>query len=368
MNMDMNRIKVNLDRKTAHSYEIIIGSNILDRVGLIMARGNWAKRYFILTDTNVAVLHGLKVHDALAAMGLDPEIIEIPSGEAAKSIHTCLEVVEKLIQGGADRTSALIALGGGVVGDITGFIASTYMRGIPYIQIPTTLLSQVDSSIGGKTAIDLPTGKNLMGSFHQPKAVFIDLSFLQTLPEREFKSGLAEILKCGIIDDPALFEALESGVEEINRRDMDFLEKIIARTCKMKKGIVEMDETEKGLRRYLNFGHTIGHAVEANSDYSLSHGEAVSVGMVAAAILSERMDYFPAEQRERITALVKALGLPHQVPQNLTAEGILSRLKVDKKKTGEKVNFVLLKKLGMPFINGGVSKDLIREVIEELRR
>ena len=294
--MDMNRIRVNLDRKTAHSYEIIIGRNILDRIGLIMARGNWAKRYFILTDTNVAALHGQKVHDTLAVMGLDPEMIEIPSGEAAKSIQTCLEVVEKLIQAGADRTSALIALGGGVVGDITGFIASTYMRGIPYIQIPTTLLSQVDSSIGGKTAIDLPTGKNLMGSFHQPKAVFIDLSFLQTLPEREFKSGLAEIMKCGIIDDPALFAALESGVDEIARRDMDFLEKIIARTCRIKKGIVEMDETEKGMRRYLNFGHTIGHAVEAKSDYSLSHGEAVSVGMVAAALLSERMDYLPCRR------------------------------------------------------------------------
>ena len=316
----------------------------------------------------MAALQGKAVHDTLAVMGLDLELIEIPSGEAAKSIQTCLEVVEKLIQAGADRTSALIALGGGVVGDITGFIASTYMRGIPYIQIPTTLLSQVDSSIGGKTAIDLPTGKNLMGSFHQPKAVFIDLSFLQTLPEREFKSGLAEILKCGIIDDPALFAALESGAVEIARRDVDFLEKIIARTCQIKKGMVEMDETDKGMRRYLNFGHTIGHALEAESEYSLSHGESVSVGMIAAALLSERLNYLPASEQERIAATVETLGLPHRVPDNSSTEGILSRLKVDKKKSGEKVNFVLLKRLGMPFINGGVPRDLIRNVIEEMKK
>ena len=366
--MEMNRIRVNLDRKTVKSYEIVIGRNILDRIGLILARGNWAKRYFILSDRNVAALHGQAVHDALALMGLDLERIEVPSGEAAKSIHTCLEVVERLIEAGADRSSALIALGGGVVGDITGFIASTYMRGIPYVQIPTTLLSQVDSSIGGKTAIDLPTGKNLMGSFHQPKAVFIDLSFLQTLPEREFKSGLAEIVKCGIIDDPALFAALELGADEIARKDVDFLEKIIARTCQIKKGMVEMDETDKGLRRYLNFGHTIGHALEAESDYRLSHGEAVSVGMIAATLLSERMKYLPSLERGRIGALVADLGLPHRVPGNYSAEGILARLKVDKKKSGEKVNFVLLKRLGMPFINGGVPRDLIRDVIEEMKR
>ena len=367
--MDMNRIRVNLDRKTVNSYEIVIGRNILDRIGLIMARGNLAKRYFILSDRNVAALHGQAVHDALSVMGLDPELIEVPSGEAAKSIQTCLEVVEKLIQAGADRSSALIALGGGVVGDITGFIASTYMRGIPYVQIPTTLLSQVDSSIGGKTAIDLPTGKNLMGSFHQPKAVFIDLSFLQTLPEREFKSGLAEIVKCGIIDDPALFETLESGADEIARRDMDFLEKIIARTCQIKKGMVEMDETDKGLRRLSEF---------RPYDRTCARGR-IRLPPVARGIRFRGHDCRGApfgatelsavsSERERIAATVAALGLPHRVPGNSSTEGILSRLKVDKKKSGEKVNFVLLKRLGMPFINGGVPRDLIRNVIEEMKR
>ena len=251
---------------------------------------------------------------------------------------------------------------------MTGFIASTYMRGIPYVQVPTTLLAQVDSSIGGKTAIDLPTGKNLMGSFHQPKGVFIDLSFLQTLPEREFQSGLAEIVKSGVVDDAALFEALESGAGKIAGRDMAFLERIITRTCQIKKAIVEMDETEKGLRRYLNFGHTIGHAVEVGSDYRFAHGEAVSVGMVAAALLSERMNYLPAQERERITALIESFGLPHLIPKDLNTEGLLGLLKVDKKKSGERVNFVLLKKLGVPFINGGVPTDLIRDVIDGLKK
>jgi 3-dehydroquinate synthase len=366
--VDLNRIRVDLERRPANSYEIVIGRNILDRIGLIMARGNWAKRYFLLSDQNVAALHGRAVHDALAVMGLELEPIEVRPGEEAKSMQTCMEVVEKLLQAGADRTSALIALGGGVVGDVTGFIASTYMRGIPYVQMPTTLLAQVDSSIGGKTAIDLPRGKNLMGSFHQPKAVFIDLAFLQTLPEREFKSGLAEILKCGIIEDPGLFADLEAGAGEIARRDPAFLERIVAGTCRIKKGMVEMDETDKGLRRFLNFGHTIGHALEAETDYRLSHGECVSIGMMAAAVLSERMNYLPSAERERISRVMAALGLPELIPRSSRTEEILARLKTDKKKSGEKVHFVLLKRLGLPFINGGVPKDLIREVIEELKK
>ena len=363
----MDKIQVSLERKNTNSYEIFVGQDILDRIGLILARSNWAKRYFIITDSNLSKLHGQKVQDTLAEMGLKPTLIDFHAGEASKNIHTCLELIEKLISMGADRTSALIALGGGVVGDIAGFIASTYMRGIPYVQIPTTLLAQVDSSIGGKTAIDLPEGKNLMGNFYQPKAVFIDLSFLNTLPEREFKSGLAEIVKCGIIDDPELFQTLETGAEEITQRNMDFLEGIVVKSCRIKKGIVEMDETEKGMRRYLNFGHTLGHAIEAHSSYTCSHGEAVSIGMVAAAAISKRLKYLSGQDQERINALMLALRLPRLIPQSLDTEGILARLKVDKKKTGERVNFILLKRLGVPFVNGGVPEEIVREVVEELK-
>ena len=211
----MNRIRVNLDKKTSASYEIYIGENIVDRMGLIMAKNNWASRYVMITDSNLSTSHGERVQATLREMELKVDLIDFPAGEASKNFQTNLRIVDRIIDLGADRTSALIALGGGVVGDITGFIASVYMRGIPYIQVPTTLLAQVDSSIGGKTGIDLPEGKNILGTFHQPKGVFIDLAFLKTLTPQEFRSGLAEIVKYGIIDDPELLSSLEGEAEAI---------------------------------------------------------------------------------------------------------------------------------------------------------
>jgi 3-dehydroquinate synthase len=364
----MNRIQVHLEKNPSTSYEIYIGQNILDRMGLIIIKNNWASRYILITDSNVSALHGDRVLATLKEMGLKVDQIEIPAGEASKDIQTIFSIIHRMIELGADRTSALIALGGGVVGDITGFVASIYMRGIPYIQVPTTLLAQVDSSIGGKTAIDLPHGKNILGTFHQPKGVFIDLAFLKTLPPREFGNGLAEIVKCGIIDDPELLSLLEKEAEAIKNRDMILLEKIIARTCGIKKGIVEIDEMDKGLRRILNFGHTIGHAIEAESGYSISHGEAVSVGMVAAANISDRLKYLPSEDRERILSLIRAIGLPDRIPPTLSTDGVSSRIKRDKKKEGDAVRFVLLKKIGIPFVNGGVPEALVRETIEALKK
>jgi 3-dehydroquinate synthase len=364
----MNRIEVRLEKKPSTSYEIYIGQDILDRMGLIITKNNWASRYILITDSNVSALHGDRVIGTLKEMGLKVDQIEIPAGEASKDMQTIFSIIDRMIELGADRTSALIALGGGVVGDITGFVASIYMRGIPYIQVPTTLLAQVDSSIGGKTAIDLPHGKNILGTFHQPKGVFIDLAFLKTLPSREFGNGLAEIVKCGIIDDPELLSLLEKEAEAIRNRDMILLEKVIARTCRIKKGIVEIDEMEKGLRRILNFGHTIGHAIEAESGYSISHGEAVSVGMVAAAHISDRLKYLPSEDRERILSLIRAIGLPDRIPHTLSTDGVSSRIKRDKKKEGDAVRFVLLKKIGIPFVNGGVPEALVRETIEALKK
>jgi 3-dehydroquinate synthase len=269
---------------------------------------------------------------------------------------------------GADRTSALIALGGGVVGDITGFMASVYMRGIPYIQVPTTLLAQVDSSIGGKTGIDLSTGKNILGTFYQPRGVFIDLAFLKTLKPRELKNGLAEVVKYGVIDDPELFSTLEARAKDIKSGNMDLLEEIVTRSCRIKKGVVEIDEQEKGVRRILNFGHTIGHAIETESEYTIPHGDAVSMGMAAATAISERMHYLTAEDRERIIALIRAIGLPDRIPKDLKHDGIFARIKGDKKKAGDVLNFVLLKKIGIPFVTSGVPEQLIRETIEELQR
>ena len=364
----MNRIKVNLGKKISASYEIYIGQNILDRMGLIIAKNNWASRYIMVTDSTVSASHGEMVQATLREMGLEVDMIDFPAGETSKNFETSLHIIDRMIDLGADRTSALIALGGGVVGDITGFIASIYMRGIPHIQVPTTLLAQVDSSIGGKTGIDLPQGKNILGTFCQPKGVFIDLAFLKTLTSHEFGSGLAEIVKYGIIDDPKLFSSLEVEAEAVRTRDMNLLEKIITRSCRIKKGIVEIDEMEKGVRRILNYGHTIGHAIEAESRYSISHGEAISMGMVASATISERLKYLPSEDRERIISLIKAIGLPNRITRTLSPDGILSRIKMDKKKEGDTIHFVLLKRIGTPFVNDGVPEALIRETIEELRR
>jgi 3-dehydroquinate synthase len=364
----MKRIKVHLDKKTSSSYEIYIGNGIIDRMGLLLAKHNWGERYIIITDDIVSTLHGAGVQGTLKEMGLKTDMVDFPAGEASKDMQTSLRIVDQLRALGADRTSALIALGGGVVGDITGFVASIYMRGIPYIQVPTTLLAQVDSSIGGKTGIDLSTGKNILGTFYQPKGVFIDLAFLKTLERREMKNGLAEVVKYGIIDDPELFGILEAKADAIKKGDVDLLEEIITRSCRIKKGVVEIDELEKGVRRILNFGHTIGHAIETESGYTVSHGDAVSMGMVASAAISERMHYLPTEDRERIIALIRAMGLPDRISKSLKPKEIVARMKGDKKKAGDVLNFVLLKKIGMPFVTSDVPEALIRETIEELQK
>ncbi len=242
---------------------------------------------------------------SLKDVGLNVDLIEFPAGEASKNINTCLDIAEKLLERGADRETCLIALGGGVVGDMVGFIASVFMRSIPYIQIPTTLVAQVDSSIGGKTAVDLPCGKNLLGTFYQPGAVFADLSFLDTLPEKEFNNGLAEIIKYGVIEDEKMFRALEDNMEAVKQKDAVLLLKLVENCCRIKKSIVEIDEKEQGLRRILNFGHTLGHALEALSKYKITHGEGVALGMIAAARISEKMGYLESEETKRIEGLIR---------------------------------------------------------------
>ena len=362
----MNNIKVNLEPKINHSYEILIGEKILDRMGLILAKNNWAERYILITDSHIDALHGQRVEEALKKTDLRIDRITVPPGETAKAMGAVLSIVEKLIAFGADRSTALIALGGGVIGDLTGFTASIFMRGIPVIQIPTTLLSQADSSIGGKTGVDTDAGKNILGTFHQPKGVFIDLTFLQTLPEEQFRSGLAEVIKYGVIEAPDLLDTIEAAAAAGGLRGSAFLDKIITTACRIKKGIVELDESDRGLRRILNFGHTVGHAVEAASAYSLSHGEAVAIGMVAAAIFSEQLQYLSADDRRRIVSVIRAVGLPDRIPGNLDLEEIVSRIARDKKKRGETVHFVLLKKLGVPIVNGGIPEKMMKKTLEGL--
>jgi 3-dehydroquinate synthase len=255
------------------------------------------------------------------------------------------------------------------VGDLTGFIASIFMRGIPYLQFPTTLMAQVDSSIGGKTGVDLPMAKNMLGTFCQPKAVFTDVAFLKTLPVAEYMNGLAEIVKCAIIDDPGLLDLLEEqAVLLMNVGEPEPWVPIVTRACEIKKKIVEIDEKEQGLRRILNFGHTLGHAVEAEADYAIPHGEAVSMGMAGALILSEKLGHLPVSDRERIMGFLQKAGLPVRIPGGLSTEGVISRMQRDKKKEGKVVHFVLLRRPGMPFVNGGVPESLIRETIEGLKK
>jgi 3-dehydroquinate synthase len=363
----MRSMKVNLDKKSFSSYEIRIGYKIIDRMALIIAKNFQAGRYVMITDNSVGSIYAKQMIDSLKDVGLNINLIEFSAGESSKNINTVLDIVRKLLELGADRSTILIALGGGVVGDLVGFIASIYMRGIPCIQIPTTLIGQVDSSIGGKTAIDLPHGKNLVGTFYQPRAVFADLIFLETLPQKEFNNGLAEIIKYSIIDDEKMFSMLEENMEVVKSKDSALLLKLVENCCRIKKSIVEIDEKEQGLRRLLNFGHTLGHAIEAASKYTISHGEGVALGMIAAARISEKMRYLDAAQLRRIEEIIMAAGLPGKIPQNFSADGIISRLAMDKKKKDDVVNFVLLKKIGMPFVHGGIENKLIGDVIEEMK-
>ena len=367
MHRDMERIRVTLEKARKDSYEIFIGEDIMERKEWITTVKNLADRYVIVTDSDVNPLYGNMVKEKLGETALPVDIIEIPAGEPSKSLHTVLDVARQLVRLGVNRKSLLVALGGGVVGDVTGFIASIYMRSIPFVQIPTTLLAQVDSSVGGKTGVDLPEGKNLLGTFYQPKAVYIDLSFLKTLSDKDFANGLAEIIKYGIIGDENLFEFLESESDGIKKRNPSLMKSLVGRSCKIKADIVEMDEKELGLRRILNFGHTLGHALETASVYGLTHGEAVSIGMVGAARISHRLDHLDRPSCQRIVDLVKHYHLPAKIPAGLKTAQIMGFMATDKKAVAGQPHFVLVKRIGAPFVTPEVPSGVVEEAIEELQ-
>ncbi|HOG17974.1 MAG TPA: 3-dehydroquinate synthase [Syntrophales bacterium] len=363
----MKKIKVHLHRAPSLSYEVHIGSDILDQAAVLMARKFPAGRYVVITDTRVEELHGQAVRERWERAGLKADWIAMPAGEGAKNMETVLTVAERLLELGADRNTPLIALGGGVVGDLAGFIASIYMRSVPFLNIPTTLLAQVDSCLGGKTAVDLPAGKNLLGTFYQPKAVFADLKFLETLPAGDFRNGLGEIVKYALLD-AEFFSELEASADGLRRGDQAVLGNIVERSIRIKKGIVEMDEHDQGIRRILNLGHTVGHAIEAESGFAIAHGEAVGMGIAAAIRLSERLHGFPAADRRRTEALMDRAGLPAKIPAAMRAEALVGRLSADKKKEGRSVRFVMLRRIGLPFVNGGIAEDVLIETIEEMKR
>ncbi|MBI5779947.1 MAG: 3-dehydroquinate synthase [Planctomycetes bacterium] len=309
-------------------------------------------------------LYGDQLVTILQDGGYSPTLLTVPRGEKAKTWPVAQRLARELLVRGADRSSPLIALGGGVVGDLTGFLASIFMRGVPFLQVPTTLLAMVDAAIGGKTAINLPEGKNLLGTFHQPRLVAIDPQFLRTLPPSQRRNGLAEVLKAGFIRDPELLTRLDKEAKRIFK-DEEELTAIIHRAAAIKAEVVAADEREGGLRRILNFGHTLGHGLEQASRFRLAHGEAVAWGMLAALGLSENLAGLPQEEGTWGRQLIKNFGLARFLPR-LDPQAVLSALTLDKKRQEDRVVFVLLKRLGEPVIQEDVSLEMIKDVMGEV--
>ena len=342
----MNEIQVSLGSR---SYPIVIGSGWLGRIGerVRLAVGAKATRAAIVSDSRVAPLYVPTVSASLAEAGFTVAEIQIPEGEQHKNLAWLALLYDRLIGARIDRSCPVVAVGGGVIGDLAGFAAATIFRGVPFVQVPTTLLAQVDASVGGKTGINHAAGKNLVGAFHQPRLVAIDLATLKTLPKREYLSGLAEVVKYGAILDAALFERLESNVDGLLKLDAELLAEVVMASCRLKAMVVEADETEGDYRAILNFGHTVGHAIETLTEYRrLLHGEAVSIGMICAARVSRARGLLAEAPAKRLERLLDALGLPTRVPSDLTVEQVALTIEADKKAAGGKIKFVALQDIG----------------------
>jgi 3-dehydroquinate synthase len=355
-------------RLKSNGYDVLVGRGLLRRAGrevrrLLPATGS---RVFVITSPNVRRHWGEELEKSLRQAKVQFAILEMSDGEPAKRLETVEHLAELMVAAGADRKSLVVAFGGGVVGDCAGFLAAIFLRGIPVVQIPTTLLAQVDASIGGKTGVNLRAGKNLIGAFHQPRAVLVDPDVLSTLDAREFRAGLFESLKCGVIRDRRLFDFMHAQAKKILGRDPRALERIIVDSVRVKAAVVGADEKESDLRRILNFGHTVGHALEAATDYTqLLHGEAVAWGMMAAATIACDCGFCAPETAEQITSAVEAYGpLPHL---RCGSKEIIARLSVDKKTVAGAIHFVLPIKIGQVKIANDVPPDVVRQAVEQIR-
>jgi 3-dehydroquinate synthase len=358
----METVRVNLGPR---SYDIEIGSgNLTDVVKFCDAYEDDAHAV-IITDSNVDPLYSEPVGDALQEAGAQVDVLVAEAGEQSKSSDVAADLWEQLLDQGADRKTVVVALGGGVVGDLAGFVAATFTRGLRFVQVPTTLLAQVDSSVGGKVGINLPGGKNMVGAFWQPRGVVIDVAALNSLPEREFRAGLAEVVKYGVIQDADFFAYLEQNVEPINRRDAEVLAYIVKRCCRLKADVVEQDEREEtGLRSILNYGHTFCHAFEAGTNYEeLLHGEGVAIGMMCAARLAERLGRVDAAFVERQRKLLAAFDLPLSVP-DVDRDELLELMFRDKKVERGKLRFVLPSRLGHVELVSGVDTENVLASME----
>ena len=354
----MKGISIQADSR---SYEAIVGSGLLNAIGELIAKEIRSRRCAVIADENTVRLFGDRVIESLRREKFEPSLIIVPAGEKSKSLERVEAVCEQMVAAGLDRQSFVVALGGGVVGDLAGFIAAIFYRGISYVQVPTTLLAQVDSSIGGKTAVNMASGKNLIGAIHHPVLVISDVDVLKTLPPREFNQGVAEIIKHGIIRDPALFDSLE-------KLDRDNLAPLVRRNIEIKAAFVAHDERDtSGERALLNFGHTIGHAIETAGGYGeLLHGEAVSLGIVAACDISIKKAGLPEQDRQNIMSILRQFDLPTRLPKSISREKIMETIQRDKKFESGQVRFVVTPRIGSAHVSNDVTMDDIRATIAQL--
>ena len=355
------KVKVDLG---ARSYEIRIGTPLLDQLGVLVRELGLGPAALVVVDDHVEPLYGPAAREALEGAGVAASTAVVPAGEGSKSEAMLFRLYDAALDAGLDRRGVVVALGGGVIGDLAGYLAASFLRGLRFVQIPTSLLAMVDSSVGGKTGINLTRGKNLVGAFHQPALVLADTATLRTLPPREYRAGLAEVVKYGVIQDEALFCDLERNVSGLKAADPALLEDLIARCCRIKAEIVRLDERERSLRAILNFGHTLGHALEQVTGYgTYVHGEAVSLGMVYAARLSVRLKGLPGADADRLVHLLRGLGLPVDRPE---AEwpALRRAMGVDKKNLAGVLRFVLADRIGRVSAGCDVPEDVLRDTWE----
>ena len=359
VNISQSIVTVDLAER---SYRILVGNGTASAPDFLHSHLE-GKTCMVVTDSEVALLHLEHTMELLRKCG--PAKLEsfiFPAGEESKHIGTILDICRACAKAGLDRKSILIALGGGVTGDMTGFAAAVYMRGIPFIQIPTTLLAMVDSSVGGKTGVDIPEGKNMIGAFHQPRAVWINMEYLSTLPQKQYLCGLAEIIKTAAILDADLFALIEQNIPLIRKMDPEFTARMVKRCCELKAGVVSKDEKEGSLRAILNYGHTFGHAVESSSGYTMPHGEAVALGMCMASSLAEELGIMSGKEAERQRALIRACALPCSA--SFDAETVYQALFKDKKTIGGKLRFVVTPENGVSKIIHA-ENEAAREIVEK---
>ncbi|NJM69086.1 MAG: 3-dehydroquinate synthase [Scytonema sp. RU_4_4] len=370
-------INVNLPHQ---SYEIAIGQGTapqavntplsIDQLGEMMSNLKLGKKVLLVSNPTIFKHYGERVLTSLEAAGFEVVSCTLPAGERYKTLSSVQKIYDTALLNRIERSSTMVALGGGVIGDMTGFAAATWLRGINFVQVPTSLLAMVDAAIGGKTGVNHPQGKNLIGAFHQPRLVLIDPEVLKTLPVREFRAGMAEVIKYGVIWDAQLFAEMEQSkrLDQLRYIKAELIESILIRSCQAKADVVGKDEKEAGLRAILNYGHTIGHAVESLTGYRVvNHGEAVAIGMVAAGQIAVKLGMWQKEEAERQDALIQKASLPTQLPSGVDIEAIIEALQVDKKVQAGKVRFVLPTQIGIVTVTDQVPSDTIQEVLQGMQ-